>query len=262
MLACNGEPPPEPEPCDGAREAWPECEATGGRWVEHPERAVDVLYTCDCECPEGTTWTEGEGCEVDPEPCEVKPEDCESGMVDYEKCECKPWEPVAKNCGTPPKDRLDEDYIPLNRADFWKDRLTTYDQRLIWNGVRNPLHAMANCPPGSAKSVWPYNGVSYETAESTTEIANKVKVALTGEDGESKFWENVGIQHPTRRTGRSKAYRPCLDEHFSLARWLTDGCVDEGATLAECGTFNQPSEATGVVSQLDGIKKACEDMSQ
>jgi hypothetical protein len=140
--------------------------------------------------------------------------------------------------------------------------LSVYDARLINNGVRNPQYAIANCPPNTPESVWPYNDIDADEALEISRLSYQAKVALTGADGESAFYANVGIQHPERREGRSKAYRPCLTEHFRFARWLTDGCKNPDQNLAECEEFNSQAEANGVVARLDGVKGACEAMLQ
>jgi hypothetical protein len=146
------------------------------------------------------------------------------------------------------------------RADHWQQQLRNYDARLINDGIRNPAYALRHCPLNSSTNVWPYNGIDDLTAGNTIDLSMEAKRALTGDDGESGFYEHVTQQHPTRREGRSRVYRPCFTEYWRLNLWLTDGCSDPtGGTLEECTAFNPSSQPTGPVSRLDGVKGACNE---
>jgi len=248
-FGCNGAPPPPPPPppevCEVERAQWPECESTGGTWSED-----EAEPACNCECPEGHSFIEGTGCQLDPPP------------------------PQAKSCATPTDERERADYIPLNRADHWQAQLRTYDQRLVNNGIRNPAYALRHCGPESDVSVWPYNGVTAAEAGNAIDLSTEAKRALTGADGESGFYARVAEVNrrcpssPSRPAitvdatdewcGRSQVYRPCFTEYLALARWLTDGCAEPvDGSLAECERFHLPSQADGVVAKLDGVKGAC-----
>lgn len=50
-------PPPPPPPCEFERQEWPECEASGGTWVEQ-------VSGCSCSCPSGGVFIEDKGCVV------------------------------------------------------------------------------------------------------------------------------------------------------------------------------------------------------
>lgn len=237
FIACNGEPPPPPPP---TCEELPQCTATGGAWDD---------VACSCSCPEGTQWLGEEGCvEVSPPPPPPPPP------------------PPVLGCDTPIADRERADYIPTNQADFWEHEIPVYDQRLIWNGVRNPSYALLNCPDGGPNSVWPYNGIEAEDALDVVARAREAKEALSGADGESEWAAPGKFRDPNRRCkdpnaeprdpwcGRSNVYRPCFMETWREVRALTDGCVD-----ADCTEFHPPTNPIGPVSRLDGVRGACQD---
>lgn len=168
-----------------------------------------------------------------------------------------PPPPPVTGCDIPPDARVDSDYIPLDRADYWQRELRVYDQRLINNGVRNPFFAISNCPEGSPASVWPYNGISQAEAGDVIDRATELKNALTGEDGVSGFYERVAEQHPSRPKGRSRVYRPCFNEFWFATLEITDGCAERDAD-GDCIRYNPSSSPTGPVARLDGVKGACE----
>lgn len=214
-----------------------------------------------CEAPSTCADWDAELCEcrdvVEPPPACEPPTGC--AAWDEETCLC--LDVASKSCATPIDERLNEDYIPLLRTDHWQRELRVMDQRLIHNGIRNPAFALRNCGADTPNTVWPYNGITDIEAGNTIDLSTEAKQALTGDDGESGFYQRVAQQHPTRTEGRSRVYRPCFTEYWRLGRWLTDGCANpEGGELAECTAFNPGSQPTGPVSRLDGVKGACQAM--
>lgn len=181
----------------------------------------------DCpECPAPVPCPVCPDCPVIPPPPDPEPEP-------------SPQDP----CLIPISQRQRSDYIPLSQASTRQRELQNYDNDLWNNGWVNPGYALQHCGPDSARSVFPYGGL---TAEATIKVMTTVrgtKERLTGADGKSGFYANLIKEH-RNHAGRSRVFRPCFSAWVAQAQELLYG---EGT----------PSDPKGSVAGLDGIKGAC-----
>lgn len=139
LSRCNGvEPPPEPQPCDEAREMWPECEATGGKWVEYPQRAVDPAHTCDCDCGPDAVFMEDRGCVPDePPPTTTVPPTTTTTIPE------------------PPPGPPPSDYVHIKRTPHIVEELEIQLQFATWAGWRDPEYVADHCAWGCADGADP-----------------------------------------------------------------------------------------------------------